>query len=55
MEVPLDGSYTTLETFTDGKDVLDQVLETKMTQEQVETFEEDWSKLWNPQAKVVID
>ena len=55
MEVPLDGSYTTLETFTDGMDVPDQVLETKMTQEQVKTFEEDWSNLWNPQAKVVID
>ena len=50
MEVPLDGSYTTLETFTDGMDVPDQVLETKMTQEQVKTFEEDWSNLWNPQA-----
>jgi hypothetical protein len=22
-----------------------------MTPEEVETFEEDWSKLWNPQAK----
>ena len=43
-------SYTSLETFTDGKDVPDQVFETKMTQEQVKTFEEDWSNLWNPQA-----
>ena len=50
-----DGSYTTLETCTDGKDVPDQVFETKMTQDQVKTFEEDWSNLWNPQAKVVID
>ena len=55
MYIPLDGSYTTLETCTDGKDVPDQVLETKMTQEQVKTFEEDWSNLWNPLTKVIID
>ena len=28
-----------------------QVIETEMTQEEVETFEEDWRKLWKPQAK----
>ena len=27
----------------------DQVVETQMTQEQVERFEEDWSNLWKPQ------
>ena len=28
-----------------------QVIETEMTHEEVETFEEDWRKLWKPQAK----
>ena len=29
----------------------DLFVETQMTQEQVEKFEEDWSNLWNPQGK----
>ena len=28
-----------------------QLIETRMTQEEVEMFEEDWNKLWNPQAQ----
>ena len=44
-----DRTYTVQETLTESKDVLDRVIETQMTQEQVETFEEDWSNLWNPE------
>ena len=43
--------YDVQETLTEGMDELDRVIETEMTPEEVETFEEDWSKLWNPQAK----
>ena len=46
-----DRFYDVQETFTVGMDELDRVIETEMTPEEVETFEEDWSKLWNPQAK----
>ena len=44
-------SITVKETFTEGRDEPDRVIETEMTQEEVEKFEEDWSNLWNPQAK----
>ena len=41
------------ETFTEGKAVPDRVDfwsgNREMTQEEVEKFEQDWSKLWNPQ------
>jgi hypothetical protein len=46
-----DRFYDVQETLTVGMDELDRVIETEMTPEEVETFEEDWSKLWNPQAK----
>ena len=46
-----DRFYDVQETLTEGMDELDRVIETEMTPEEVETFEEDWSKLWNPQAK----
>ena len=44
-------SYDVQETLTEGRDESDRVIETEMTQEEVEKFEEDWSNLWNPQAK----
>ena len=46
-----DRCYDVQETLTEGMDEPHRVIETEMTQEEVETFEEDWSKLWNPQAK----
>ena len=36
---------------TEGKKYLDQN-ETEMTQEEVKRFEEDWCKLWKPQARL---
>ena len=36
---------------TEGKKYLDQN-ETEMTQEELQKFEEDWSKLWKPRAKL---
>ena len=50
-----DRFYDVQETLTEGMDEPDRVIETEMTQEEVETFEEDWSKLWNPQAKAHLD
>ena len=46
-----DRCYDVQETLTEGMDEAEQVIETEMTQEELERFEEDWSKLWNPQAK----
>ena len=46
-----DRCYDVQETLTEGMDEPDRVIETQMTQEEVEKFEEDWSILWNPQAK----
>ena len=43
--------YDVQETLTEGMDEPDRVIETEMTQEEVERFEEDWSTLWNPQAQ----
>ena len=43
--------YEIQETLTDGMDEPARVIATEMTQEEVEKFEEDWSTLWNPQAK----
>ena len=31
-----------------------QLMETRMTQEEVEMFEEDWNKLWNPQTQPIL-
>ena len=39
---------------TEGTDELDRVIETEMTQEELQRFEEDWSNLWNPQAKAPL-
>ena len=46
-----DRCYDVQETLTEGRDEPDRVIETEMTQEEVEKFEEDWNNLWNPQAK----
>jgi uncharacterized membrane protein YcaP (DUF421 family) len=46
-----DRCYEVQETLTEGMDEPDRVIATEMTQEEVEKFEEDWSTLWNPQAK----
>ena len=53
-------SITVKETFTEGKDELDRVIETQhtfgsknekgeMSQEEVQRFEDQWSNLWNPE------
>jgi hypothetical protein len=47
-----DYSYDVRETFTEGKDEPERIVETQMTQKQVKNFEKDWSKLWKPQAKL---
>ena len=58
-------SITVKETFTEGKDEPDQVIETQytfggknekgeMSQEEVEKFEEQWSNLWNPELTVDV-
>ena len=46
-----DYSYAVQETYTEGKNEPDRMVETQMTQEQVKSFEDDWSKLWKPQTK----
>ena len=45
-----DCSYDVQETLAEGMDKPERVIETEMTQEQIEKFEEDWSNLWNPRA-----
>ena len=49
-----DRFYDVQETLTEGMDEPDRVIETEMTQEEVETFEEDWRNLWNPQVRTNI-
>ena len=46
-----DRCYDVQETRTEGTDEPERVIETEMTPEEVERFEEDWSNLWNPQEK----
>jgi hypothetical protein len=46
-----DRCYDVQETLAEGMDEPERVIKTEMTQEEVERFEEDWSNLWNPQAK----
>ena len=47
------------EIFTEGEAALDRVVYSTgnrpMTQEEVEKFEQDWSNLWNPEAKLELD
>ena len=47
-------SYTIQWTTPEGKDE-DRIVRTKMTQEEVQKFEEDWCTLWNPVAKADLD
>ena len=44
-------SYAVWETVTEGKNEVDQTVETKMTQKQVKSFKVDWSRLWKLQTK----
>ena len=39
----------------EGEDEPDRMVETEMTQEEVQRFEEDWCSLWNPMAKADLD
>ena len=56
-------SYSVKETLTEGQDGRDRIVVGSrighfgqpMTQEEVEKFEQDWSNLWNPQAKLELD
>ena len=50
-----DRSYVVQENLTEGKDCLDRIVETEMTPEEAQRFEEDWSKLWKPQDKAELD
>ena len=43
--------YDAQESLNEVMDDPGQLIETRMTQEEVEMFEEDWNKLWNPQAQ----
>ena len=63
-----DISYTVSESLLEGNHVVTtqmtqndepvrgvRVVATRMTQEEVEKFEQDWSNLWNPEAKLELD
>ena len=47
-------TYSIIETLNEDKEVLNQVIETQMTQKEVEKFEEDWSNLWNPEDERLV-
>jgi hypothetical protein len=47
-------TYSVIETLNEGEEVLNQVIETHMTQEEVEKFEEDWKNLWNPEDQKLV-
>ena len=49
-----DRSYAVQETRNWPWQASVQVVETQMTQEQVERFEEDWSNLWKPQRRATL-
>ena len=49
-----DRSYAVQWNTTEGEDE-DRIVETEMTQEEVQRFEEDWCTLWNPLAKADLD
>ena len=42
--------YDAQESLNEVLDDPGQLMETRMTQEEVEMFEEDWNRLWNPQV-----
>ena len=50
-----DRCYMVQENITEGKVIRTEILdqdETAMTPEELKKFEEDWSKLWKPRAKL---
>ena len=47
-------SYAVQWTTPEGK-AEDRIVRTKMTQEEVQKFEEDWCTMWNPVAKADLD
>ena len=52
----IDGrSYAVQWNLIEGEDEPDRMVETEMTQEEVQRFEEDWCSLWNPMAKADLD
>ena len=52
-----DRSYAVQWNLIEGKDECDEdrIIETQMTQEEYQRFEEDWCSLWNPMAKAELD
>ena len=46
--------YDAQESLNEVMDDPGQLIETRMTQEEVEMFEEDWNKLWNPQTQPIL-
>ena len=44
-----DRSITVIETRTEGQNEVEKVIDTQMTQEQVQKFEEDWTRMWKPE------
>ena len=47
-------TYSVIETLNENEEVLNQVIETHMSQQEVEKFEEDWNKLWNPEDQKLV-
>ena len=45
-----DRSITVTETRTEGQDEAEKVAKTQMSQEQLQKFEEDWTRMWTPEA-----
>ena len=53
-----DRSYAVQWNLTEGEyedRIQSRMVETEMTQEEVQRFEEDWCSLWNPMAKADLD
>ena len=52
-----DRSYAVQWNLIEGKDECDEdrIIETQMTQEEYQSFEEDWCSMWNPTAKPELD
>ena len=46
--------YEAQESLNEVMDDPGQLMETRMTQEEVEMFEEDWNKLWNRQTQPIL-
>ena len=53
-----DRSYAVQWNLTEGEyedRIRSRMVETEITQEEVQRFEEDWCSLWNPMAKADLD